>query len=69
MKKNNNHICIDNMQIKQLLNDLEDIKKIGHVYRPLVIFYENRIRDNIGGLLLALNEAQTYVDEVNKQMR
>ena len=69
MKKNNNNICIDNTQIKQLLNELEDIKKIGHIYRPLVIFYENRIRDSIGGLLLALNEAQTYVNETMKEIR
>ena len=69
MKKNNNNICIDNTQIKQLLNELEDIKKGGHIYRPLVIFYENRIRDSIGSLLLELNEAQTYVNETMKEIR
>ena len=66
---NKRNLDIDTTQIKQLLDDLEDIKKTGHIYKPLVIFYENRISDTLGSLRLAVGEAQAYVDEIKNQMR
>jgi len=71
MNKENKQIGVsfDNTQIKTLLKDLDEIKQTPNVYRPLVIFYENRIRDSLGSLIIALDEANAYVTETKKQMR